>query len=110
MNNTELEQQILEIINKDNFFDMVLAAKDFEPEYKKSDFFKETKMPLNEVIKNTRLHYALQLRDLSKAIQRIINNLDLSSFDALLNQIETMFTHENEEIQESLEVFKDLKN
>ena len=54
MNNQELELKIKEIINIPNMFDMIIAAQNFEKEYRKSDFYKTTKMPLNEVIKNAK--------------------------------------------------------
>ena len=41
MNNIELENKIKELLSIENYFDMIVAMKKFEPEYKKSDFFKE---------------------------------------------------------------------
>ena len=38
MNNQELELKIKEIINIPNMFDMIIAAQNFEKEYRKSDF------------------------------------------------------------------------
>ena len=39
MDNVELEQKVKEILNITNFFDMLLAAKEFEKDYKTSDFY-----------------------------------------------------------------------
>ena len=110
MNNVELEKKILEIIDMDNFFDMVLAAKEFEKEYKNSDFFKQTKMPLKDVIKESKIFYALQLRDAEKKVQALLDNLSLDNVNQILDKIGATFGAENEEIRESLEAFKDLKN
>jgi len=110
MNNTELEQKLFEIIGQDNFFDMVLAAKAFEPEYKKSDFYKETKMPLSDVIKQSKLFYALQLKDLGRSIQNIINSLSLDNLNALFEQISETFGSENAEILKDLELLKSFKD
>ena len=110
MDNIELEKELLEIINKENFFDMILAAKNFEPFYKSSDFYKKTKMPLNEVIKESKIFYALQLKDLSKQIQNLIDNLNLDNVNNLLDKMGDTFTQENKEIKDSLEVLKDLKD
>lgn len=43
MNNIELENKIKEIIEQDNYFDMMLLASVFEKDYKTSDFYKATK-------------------------------------------------------------------
>ena len=110
MDNIELEQKILEIIETENFFDMIIKAKEFEKEYKNSDFYKATKMSLNEVIKESKIFYSLQLKNLGDAIQNIINNLSLEHVNELLDKLGGLFQQENEEIQEGLEVFKNLKN
>lgn len=110
MNNQELEVKWLEILDTDNFFDMIIKAKEFEKEYKGSDFYKITKMPLNEVIKESKIFYALQLKDVGKRLQEMLNNLSLDKVYGLLDQMGDVFSKENADIQESLEVFKNLKN
>lgn len=110
MNNAELELKIKEIIAIENYFDMIIAVKDFEKDYKGSDFYKETKMSLVEVIKQAKLHYALQLSDLSSKIQKVINELNVDNLNSVLDQISGVFGKENTEIKESLEVLKELKN
>ena len=110
MNNIELEEKVLEIINETNYFNMIIKAKEFEKNYKTSDFYKNTKKPLSEVIKEAKIFYALQLEDLGKYIQKVIDNLSLENVNNLLDKISGVFHQENEEIQESLEVFKNLKN
>ncbi len=110
MNNIELEQKIKEIIAEDNYFEMIIKAKDFEPEYKKSDFYKITKKPLSEVIKESKIYYALQLQDLGRYAQDIINNLSLEKITSILDQAGDLFAKENEDVEESLEVLKNLKN
>lgn len=110
MDNIELERKILEILNEDNYFEMVIKAKAFESEYKTSDFYKSTKRPLMEVLKETKIFYALQLKDFGRYLQELINGLSLDNISSLLNQAEQMFGQENNEIKESLEVLKDLNN
>lgn len=110
MDNIELEQKVLEIIETENFFDMILKAKEFEKEYKNSDFYKATKMPLNEVIKESKIYYSLQLRDLGSKLQNILDNLSLESLNDLLDRIGGVFSQENEEIQSGLEVIRSLKD
>lgn len=55
MNNQELELKVKELLAIDNFFDMIIAVKDFEKEYKNSDFFKATKISLMDIIKNAKM-------------------------------------------------------
>lgn len=110
MDNIELEKKVLEIVAQPNYFDMKLAAFAFEKEYKNSEFFKQTKMPLMEMLKEARIHYALQLKDLGKAIQGLIDGLSLEKLNDLFDQIGAQFGAENQEIQTMLATLKDLKN
>lgn len=110
MNNVELEKKILEIISEDNYFEMIMKAKEFEVEYKKSDFYKTTKKPLVEVIKECKIYYALQLKDLGTRIQQLINGLSLDKFNEALDQISSVFGQENAEIKEGLEIFKHMQD
>lgn len=110
MDNIELENKVKELIKIDNYFDFVLAVKDFDKDYKASDFYKKTKKPLAEVMKESRIYYALQLKDLANRLQDLIDNLSLDNLNDLLNQMGDTFAQENSEIRESLEVLKDLKD
>lgn len=110
MNNVELEEKVLEIIKEDNYFEMVTKAIAFEKEYKTSEFYKLTKRPLIDVIKEAKIYYALQLKDLTRHIQNAINGLSLEKINQMLDQMGDMFGQENEEIRRNLEVFKDLKS
>ena len=75
MNNNELEIKIKEIINTSNYFNMIIKAKEFEPEYKKSDFYKNTKKSLIEVIKESKLFYAISFDNIKNGVQNLITNL-----------------------------------
>ena len=55
MNNQELELRVKEILENKNFFDMVEATLAFEKEYKGTEFYKKTKIPLVEVIKAAKM-------------------------------------------------------
>ena len=107
MNNQELELKIKEILENKNFFDMVEATLAFEKEYKWTEFYKKTKMPLMEVIKNAKVWYSLQLEDISKKIQNLISGLDFSNINDILNQLGDVYTKENEE---TLNIFKEFKD
>ena len=110
MNNIELEARIKTLCAIENYFDMVIAIKDFEKEYKTTDFYKMTKRSLENVVKEARLHYALQLKDLGRQLQTLIDNLSLENVNDLLDKMGLVFGEENKEIKESLEIMKDLKD
>lgn len=108
MNNQELELKVKELLEIENFFDMIIAVKDFEKEYRCSDFFKATKMPLIDVIKNAKMWYLTNMSIVGDKIQNIINNLDFNKINELLDQFGSVFAKENSETLETLQIFKDL--
>lgn len=110
MNNQDLEVKILEILKTANYFDMVEAAVAFEPEYKRSTFYKTTKKSLAEVLREAKIYYALQLRDLNSKVQEFINGIELSKISEILDQATEMFTQENNDVLAAAETMKDLKN
>ena len=106
MSNQELELKVKEILEIENFFDMTEAVIAFKKEYKRTDFYKKTKMPITEVIKTTKMWYMLQLKDIGEKIQGLINDLDFNKFNELLNQLGNVYSQENEE---TLNIFKEFK-
>lgn len=108
MNNQELETKVKELLEIENFFDMIIAVKDFEKEYKGSDFYKITKMPLMEVIKNSKMWYVINFKEITSNIQKMINNLDMSKMNDIINQFGDTFAAENEDFLATAEIFKDL--
>lgn len=108
MNNQELELKVKEILAVDNFFDMVEATIAFNKEYKGTEFYKKTKMPLEDVIKNAKMWYGFQLNDIGNKIQKLINDLDTSKLMEVLNQLGDVFGAENEEIMGAMNMFKDI--
>ena len=61
MTNKQLEQKVEKFLEIENYFDFIEAVCGFEKEYKNSDFYKRTKMPLITVIKETRRFYGLNV-------------------------------------------------
>ena len=110
MDNIELDKKIKEICAIENYFDMIEAIAAFEKEYKTSSFYKKTKRSLEQVVKEARIHYALQLKDLAKYIQDLFDNLSLENINELLDKIGGVFARENEDIMDGVEVWKDLKS
>ena len=108
MNNSELELKIKEILSIENFFDMMEAVYDFEKEYKGSEFYKKTKMPLIEVVKGSKTWYILQFKDIGNKIQSLINGLDVSHLSEVIDQFGSIFEQENKETLDILNSFKDI--
>lgn len=107
MNNHELELKIREILSTNNFFDALEKTINFEKEYKASGFFKKTKMPLLEVIKYSKEWYLLDANEIVNKIQSIIDKLDFTKINEILNQFGDIFTQENEE---TLSIIKEFQN
>lgn len=108
MNNQQLEKKIKEILNIENFFDMIEVVVAFKNEYKQTDFYKATKMPLMDVIKNAKLWYTLQFNDIANKIQNMINSLDLTKISEVIEQLGEMYGQENAEIMEIANSFKEI--
>lgn len=108
MNNQELELKVKEILSIENFFDMMEAVFAFEKEYKTTEFYKKTKMSLVEVIKESKIWYALQLKDIGSKIQSLINDLDLSNLNNVLEQLGDVYGQENEETLNIIKEFKEI--
>lgn len=82
-------QRLEEIRQADNLCDEIIMLTGFEGEYKKSDFFKITKMPLMKLYVLNRLEKLLSLKELFKNLQEGINGLDAEHFTNLLDQVNT---------------------
>ena len=110
MDNVELEQKVKEILNITNFFDMLLAAKEFEKDYKTSDFYKITKIPLMEVLKEVKSFYTFSVDAVVEKIQTVVNNLDLTKLNSLFDEMGNLFQKENAETMKILGELKDFKD
>ena len=108
MNNQELELKVKKILSIENFFDMMEAVFAFEKEYKTTEFYKQTKMSLIEVMKESKIWYALQLKDIGSKIQSFINDLDLSNLNKVLEQLGDVYGQENEETLNIIKEFKEI--
>ena len=110
MDNVELEQKVKEILNITNFFDMLLAAKEFEKDYKTSDFYKSTKIPLMEVLKEVKSFYTFSVDAIVEKIQTVVTNLDLTKLNSLFDEMGNLFQKENAETMKILDGLKDFKD
>lgn len=110
MDNLDLEKKIKSIVSNTNMFDAIIEAKKFEKDYKRSAFYKETKMSLAEVIKNAKLWYSLNLEGLTENVQRLIDGLNADNLLASIEALGQTFEKENKEIIDTAKTYKDMVN
>ena len=108
MDNLDLQKKVMEIVATPNMFDAIMEMKNFEKDYKASDFYKATKMPIEDVIKYGKMWYTYDVDSIGSKIQDFVNNLDLEHLMELINQIGDTFSKENEEILGAAQTLKDI--
>jgi hypothetical protein len=108
MTNSELNDKLKDICLMPNYIEALLAIKRLEPEYKKTDFYKETKISIADLIKNAKIWYITDLTQLGSIIQKLIDGLSLEKIQDIINQIGQTFEEENEEITEAAQTYKEL--
>lgn len=111
MTNQEIIDRIDSILTDNgNYCDQILAIKAFNKEYKKSDFYKQTKMPLEKLVASYKVHRLVNLDILVDLIQNKINDFDLSSITALLDKATLSMQQDVEDLNSSWEELQDIKN
>ena len=106
-------QEIIEKINtlmseNENFCDLLLALKDFNKEYKKSDFYKKTRISLNRLVRQYRAYSFTNLDEIFNRVQEKINNLDLSNVQNIVDTLGFNTDREIEDLNSSWNGLKDL--
>lgn len=106
-------QEIIEKINtlmseNENFCDLLLALKDFNKEYKKSDFYKKTRISLNRLVRQYRAYSFTNLDEIFDRVQEKINNLDLSNIQNIVDTLGFNTDREIEDLNSSWNGLKDL--
>ena len=108
MTNVELKERVENIIAIEDYFDRSIAISNFENDYKKSDFFKITKKPLDNLVRDYRIDNLLSIKKLRKGLQEILDKLDFTNIDDTLNKISDTFGQENSEIIDTIKDFKEI--
>lgn len=106
-------QEIIEKINtlmseNENFCDLLLALKNFNKEYKKSNFYKKTRIPLNRLVRQYRVYSFTNLDEIFDRVQEKINNLDLSNVQNIVDTLGFNTDREIEDLNGSWNGLKDL--
>lgn len=108
MTNKELEKKVKELLAIQNYFDFILAAKKFNKEYKKSDFYKQTHLSLKKVLGKAKIYYFLQMDDLFSRVQDKLDELNFDNVNNVINQIADVFGQENADITKAISTLKEL--
>lgn len=80
----EIQLKLEEISSLNNVCDMIIALKEFNIDYKKTDFYKQTKMSLEDLFTFYRKINPINLKKIFKEIQKHISELNLESLESLL--------------------------
>lgn len=110
MNNQELELKLKELLNIKNYCEYAAAVKNFIPEYKKSDLYRTTKMPLKKALSEARIHYLLNTDNLIQKTQTFINNLNFDNVQDIISQFADMYAQENRDIAQGVELLNEIMN
>ena len=109
LTNEYLNTRLHEILTQSsNFFDVVLELKEFEKEYKQSDFFKQTKTPLMEIVREAKIFYLTNTSILIDKLNKIIDGLDVDKLLAVLQEGGSILEKNNDATLEQLKEFKEL--
>jgi hypothetical protein len=90
MTNEEIIIKIEEIAEIANFCDKIEAIQAFEPEYRKSSFFKKTKMPIFTLVKEYSLNKVTNFKTIGAGLQEILDSLDVSRIVEILEKFTNM--------------------
>ena len=104
----ELEKKLKELSVKDSFLDVVLECRKLEPEYKKSDFYKATKMSLSDLLRQYKMWSFANFDNLGDRIQELIDSLNFDNVSKIIEQFGNTFSTENDEIRKAAETYKKL--
>lgn len=109
MTNQEIIEKINTLMSENgNFCDLLLALKDFNKEYKKSDFYKKTRISLNRLVRQYRAYSFTNLDEIFDRVQEKINNLDLSNIQNIVDTLGFNTDREIEDLNSSWNGLKDL--
>lgn len=108
MTNQEIQNKINELIAKDNICDIILGAKEFDVEYKKSDFYKQTKIGFLDLIKTYKQIMPIDINKLFKEIQDKINELDLTGLNNTLDAFIKEGVDLTQDFKDGVKEFKQL--
>lgn len=107
--NEYLNTKLYEILTQSsNFFDVILKLKEFEKEYKQSDFFKQTKMSLFDLVNEAKIFYLTNTSILIAKLNKIIEGISVDKLLSVLQEGGSILESNNNATLEQLKEFKEL--
>lgn len=121
MNNTTLFDKLKSIARISNPLDAYLELKKLQKDYRKSDFYKQTHMPLKQVYKMVVLNGLKQVIDFVNTLQdpiqvgnlitEYIDSISTESIDELFGKLDNVFNIKDlkevgEDLQKSIDKLK----
>jgi len=100
MTNKEIVEKFAEITAKENICDEIEELMILEKEYKKSDFYKHTKVEIYDLYQKYVTQRTLTLKQLFENLRKEINNIDLS-------HIKDLFGDMSDETKEQIDNYKE---
>lgn len=107
IDNEYLNNRMAEIVSQNNFFDVILQLKEFEKEYKTSDFYKTTKINLMDLIKDARLFYLTNVQYLVQKINEVFENINSEKLLQILDETGDILEANNQATLEQIKEFKE---
>lgn len=107
IDNEYLNNRMAEIVSQNNFFDVILQLKEFEKEYKTSDFYKTTKLNLMDLIKDARLFYLTNVQYLVQKINEVFENINSEKLLQILDETGDILEANNQATLEQIKEFKE---
>lgn len=100
MTNKEIVEKFADITAKENICDEIEELMILEKEYKKSDFYKHTKVEIYDLYQKYVTQRTLTLKQLFENLRKEINNIDLS-------HIKDLFGDMSDETKEQIDNYKE---
>lgn len=109
MTNEELEKQLKKwVVTENSFLDVRLECRKLEPQYKKTEFYKATKRPLRELLRQYKRWNFTNLSTLGEQLQQLLDGLNFDNVSNIIEQFGETFSKENGEIRSAVNTYKQL--
>ena len=87
LTNTDISNKIRALREIKDPCDRFMALKEFEPEYKKTKFYKQTKRPLQTLYYEVTIEDILTFRSILQNLKEFIEQLDAEKLVALFDEV-----------------------
>lgn len=108
IDNEYLNDKLAEIMSQSNFFDVILQLKEFEKEYKTSDFYKSTRINLMDLVKDARIFYFTNTKYIIEKVNALIEGISSEKLLSILDETGDILEANNQATLEQFKEFKEL--